>query len=55
MSLDGLLHLEVLDHPFKGPEFLEFVEGVLDRMQPWPLSNFVLVIDNATIYKVPGI
>ena len=39
LSLDGILHLEVLDHSFLGKEFQDFVSGVLDRMQPWPLPN----------------
>ena len=55
LSLDGILHLEVLDHAFTGKEFKDFVTGVLNWMQPWPLSNSVLVIDNAAIHKVPGI
>jgi len=55
LSLDGILHLEVLDHSFSGEEFQDFVKGVLDRMQPWPMPNSVLVMDNASIHKVPGI
>ena len=55
LSLDGILHLEVLDHSFLGEEFQDFVSGILDRMQPWPLPNSVLVMDNASIHKVPGI
>jgi len=44
-----------MDHSFSGEEFRDFVEGVLDRMQPWPMPNSVLVMDNASIHKVPGI
>ncbi|KAF8234675.1 hypothetical protein L208DRAFT_1260865 [Tricholoma matsutake] len=55
LSLDGILHLEVLDHSFTGEDFADFIEGVLDQMQPWPLPNSVLVMDNASIHKVPGI
>jgi DDE superfamily endonuclease len=55
LSLDGILHLEVLDHSFTGEEFHSFVEGILDQMQPWPLPNLVLVLDNASIHKIPGI
>jgi len=55
LSLDGILHLEVLDHSFTGEEFRDFVTGVLDQMQPWPMPNSVLVMDNASIHKVPGI
>ena len=55
LSLDGILHLEVLDHSFTGEEFCNFVSGVLDQMQPWPMPKSVLVMDNASIHKVPGI
>ena len=55
LSLDGILHLEVLDHSFTGEDFHNFVSGVLDQMQPWPMLNSVLVMDNASIHKVPGI
>jgi hypothetical protein len=55
LSLDSILHLEVLDHSFTGDEFCDFVEGVLDQMQPWPLPNSVLVLDNASIHKIPGL
>ena len=37
LSLDGIIHLEVLDHSFNSDEFQNFIEGVLDQMQPWPL------------------
>ncbi|KAG2032825.1 hypothetical protein BDR03DRAFT_844799, partial [Suillus americanus] len=55
LSLDGILHLEVLDDSFSGEEFGDFVAGVLDQMQPWPLPKLVLVMDNASIHKVQGI
>jgi hypothetical protein len=55
MSLEGILHLEVQDHPFSGEDFSNFIEGVLDRIHPFPLPNSVLVMDNASIHKVPGI
>jgi DDE superfamily endonuclease len=55
LSLDGILHLEVLDHSFTSEEFTNFVLGVLGQMQPWPLPNSVLVMDNASIHKDPHI
>ena len=55
ISLDGVIHLEVIDHAFTGSTFTNFVRGVLDQMQPWPFPNSVLVMDNARIHKVPGI
>ena len=55
LSLDGILHVEVLDHPIAGVDFLMFVEGLLERMQPWPLPNSVLIMDNAAIHRVDGV
>ena len=55
LSLDGILHVEVLDHAINGANFLSFVEGLLDRMQPWPLPNSVLIMDNAAIHQVEGV
>lgn len=49
------MHLEVLDRSFTGEEFTDFVHGVLGQMNPWPLPNSVLVMDNASIHKAPGI
>lgn len=34
MSLNGVLHMEVYDRPITGKDFTDFVEGVLDQMQP---------------------
>ena len=55
LSLDGILHLEVLDHAFTGEEFKDFVRGILGQMNPWPLPNSVLIMDNARIHTVAGI
>jgi hypothetical protein len=55
LSLDGILHLEVVENAVTGDIFRRFVEGLLPRMNKWPLPNSVLVIDNASIHKVAGI
>jgi hypothetical protein len=55
LSLDGILHAEVLDHPISGADFLLFVQGLLECMQPWPLPNSVLVMDNVAIHRVDGV
>ncbi len=51
LSLDGILHLEVLDRSFTAELFNEFVDGLLDNMNPFPAQNSVLVMDNASIHK----
>jgi transposase len=55
LSLDGIIHLEVVENAITGNNFLHFVRGLLQQMNKWPLPNSVLVIDNAAIHKVPGI
>lgn len=55
ISLDGIIHLEVLDKAITGEDFRRFVQGLLPRMNEWPLPRSVLVVDNASIHKVAGI
>jgi transposase len=55
LSLDGILHLEVIDSAITSEDFLRFVQGLLPHMNEWPLPRSVLVIDNASIHKVAGI
>jgi transposase len=55
LSLDGILHLEVVENAITGEDFCHFVEGLLPRMNEYPLPNSVLVIDNASIHKVAGV
>jgi 8-oxo-dGTP pyrophosphatase MutT (NUDIX family) len=49
------VHLEVLENAITGDNFRRFVEGLLPRMNAWPLPHSVLVVDNASIHKVAGI
>ena len=44
-----------MENAVTGDDFLQFVRGLLPRMNKWPLPNSVLVVDNAAIHKVPGI
>jgi hypothetical protein len=34
---------------------MEFIEGLLDKMQQFPRPNSVIVMDNARIHKHPDI
>ena len=36
-------------------DFNNFVDGLLDEMNPYPGRNSVLVMDNASIHKAPGL
>ena len=53
MSLDGILHLAIQDQPFTAIEFNSFIEALLGNMNPFPLPNSVIIMDNASIHKSP--
>jgi transposase len=55
LTLDGIIHLEVVENAITRDNFLQFVRGLLPQMNKWPHPNSVLVIDKAAIHKVPGI
>ena len=55
LSLDGILHLEVVENAITGNIFHQFIQGLLPQMNEWPLPNSVLIVDNAVIHKVAGI
>ena len=55
LSIDGILHLEVVKNAITGDDFRRFVQGLLPCMNKWPLPYSVLVVDNASIHKVEGI
>ena len=55
LSLDSILHLEMVENAVMGADFCQFLEGLLLQMNEFPLPNSVLVINNMSIHKVNGI
>jgi transposase len=53
--LDGILHVNIVEGSFTGETFKQFIKELLDVMNPFPMKNSVLVMDNCAIHKVPGI
>ena len=51
LSLDGILHLDVLDRSYTSRTFNDFINGLLDNMNQFPFKNSVIVMDNASIHK----
>ncbi|KAI0358048.1 hypothetical protein OH77DRAFT_1381588, partial [Trametes cingulata] len=51
LSLDGVLHLKVVEGPFTTARFADFIAGLLDRMNPFPGSNSVVVMDRCRMHK----
>jgi hypothetical protein len=55
MSLDGIIFARIVEGSFTASRFHDFVSHLLDHMQPFPLPNSVIVMDNARIHKRPEI
>ncbi|QRW09356.1 DDE superfamily endonuclease [Ceratobasidium sp. AG-Ba] len=55
MSLDGILHLEIVEGSFTGDLFSDFIDGLLDVMTPFPGPNSVIIMDNCRVHKNPEI
>jgi hypothetical protein len=51
LSPDGILHLDVRDYSFTSATFNQFIDTLLDNMNPFPQKNSVVVMDNASIHK----
>lgn len=50
ISLDGVLHLDIITRSWTAEEFRSFVDILLDKMNPYPQKNSVLVLDNASTH-----
>ncbi|EPQ59949.1 hypothetical protein GLOTRDRAFT_32469, partial [Gloeophyllum trabeum ATCC 11539] len=51
----GVLHLDILTRSWTGEDFLRYVDLLLDRMNPFPQKNSVLVMDNGSSHHVEGL
>ena len=52
---DGIIHCDIVDGSFCMETFMEFIEGLLDKMQPYSAPNSVIVMDNCKIHKHPNV
>ena len=55
LSLDGIIWAKVVEGSFTSIRFQAFIEELLERMEPFPGPNSVIVMDNARIHKHPEI
>ena len=55
LSLDGIVTVDIQEGSFNKVRFARFVDGLLDQMNPWPLRNSVIVMDNCRIHKCPEV
>jgi hypothetical protein len=59
LSLDGILHVKVVDGSFNTQSFTEFIDDLTTKMNPYdPVrhnKNSVIILDNCKIHKDPAI
>lgn len=55
LSLDGIIHVKVVENAFTMDTFNQFINELLDKMNPYDkhihLKNSVLIMDNCRIHK----
>ena len=52
---DGIVHCEVVEGSFCAETFQRFISRLLNRMEPFPAPNSVVVMDNCRIHKSPDV
>jgi hypothetical protein len=55
ISLDGVLHLDIMTRSWTSVEFRKYIDTLLDQMNPFPQRNSVLIMDNATTHHFEGL
>ena len=52
---EGILHCDIVEGAFDADMFYMFIDQLLDRMQPHPAPNSVIVMDNCHIHKLQAV
>jgi transposase len=55
LSVNGIIHTKIVEGSFTAGRFYDFIDGLLDQMQPYPLPNSVIIMDNTRIHKDPQV
>jgi len=50
-----MLYCHIVEGAFNTKLFMDFIQVLLDQMQPFPAANSVIVMDNCRIHKAPEI
>ncbi|CAA7260824.1 unnamed protein product [Cyclocybe aegerita] len=53
MSEEGILSFDIIEGSFNKRKFGRFIDGLLDQMNPFPMPNSVIIMDNCWIHKDP--
>ena len=55
LSLDGIIAARLIEGSFTTATFIEFLRITLAKMNRFPASNSVMIMDNARIHRHPSI
>ncbi|KZP08243.1 hypothetical protein FIBSPDRAFT_761737, partial [Athelia psychrophila] len=53
LSMDGVLHMDVLKCSWKGNTFYNFIDALLTNMNTYSQRNSVINMDNTSIHHSP--
>ncbi|KIJ45989.1 hypothetical protein M422DRAFT_125351, partial [Sphaerobolus stellatus SS14] len=52
LTQNGVIYADVRQGAYDGASFIQFIQGLLPYMNPWPERHSVLVMDNCQIHQV---
>ncbi|KAJ4466360.1 hypothetical protein C8R41DRAFT_780530 [Lentinula lateritia] len=55
LTMDGMIFSNIKLGSYSGDEFLFWLDGLLEVMNPYPGRHSVPVLDNCCIHHVPGV
>ncbi len=53
--MDGMIECLIVEGSFNTELFMVFIKDLLEKMNPYPAPNSVIVMDNCSIHKDPRI
>ncbi|KAJ8495206.1 hypothetical protein ONZ45_g12957 [Pleurotus djamor] len=55
LSIEGIIYSRIKVGSYNGDDFLDWLDGLLEVMNPYPAPHSVLVLDNCRIHHVEGV
>lgn len=55
LTVDSIIYSHIKMGAYNGDQFLEWLEGLLEVMNPYPAPNSVLILDNCRIHHVESV
>lgn len=55
LTVDGIIYSHIKEGAYNGDQFITWLEGLLEVMNPYPAPHSVLILDNCRIHHVEGV